>query len=278
MRSTGYYDNLVFPALRHSDFMRAFANACVAGYQTASSPKVIGALIADGAKKYKSDRQFGVVFLNKVATNLRERYGDVPTLGSEASRTTPPSAKPIAPTSCMRTYMSEEQRIEAEAVDYHVALDAIAKNSLTYMIDNGILTDERHHGDEQKQYAELILYLTTCNARNVTRTKIHPGTWNTFKRSIEVRMLGIRDDGHQRSGVIHTPDGGSAYAQFISTYWQRMDALEDVLNSRGKAGLIKHLLHDMGADTGKAERFIAYFNRQSDDAASSLLPRIAAFD
>ena len=199
-------------------------------------------------------------------------------MGSEASSTTPPSAKPSSTTSSLRTHKSEEQRIEEEAAAYHAALDAVAKDSLTFMINNGLLTSERHPEDEQKLYAELLLYITTCNARNVTRTDIHPGTWNTFKRSVEVRMLGIRDDGHQRSGVIRTPDGGTAYAQFTSTYWQRMDALEEILNRRGAAGLIQHLLDEMGTDSGKPERFITYFNKLSDDAASSLVPRIAAFD
>ena len=278
MRSTGYYDSLLLPAQRQADFMRASANVYVAGYQTDSSPEVVGALIADGANKYKSNRQFGVVFLNKVATNMRKRYGEAPPMGSEASSTTPPSAKPSSTTSSLRTHKSEEQRIEEEAAAYHAALDAVAKDSLTFMINNGLLTSERHPEDEQKLYAELLLYITTCNARNVTRTDIHPGTWNTFKRSVEVRMLGIRDDGHQRSGVIRTPDGGTAYAQFTSTYWQRMDALEEILNRRGAAGLIQHLLDEMGADSGKPERFITYFNKLSDDAASSLVPRIAAFD
>jgi len=278
IRSTGYYDSLVLPAQRQADFIRASANVYVAGYQTDSSPKVVGALIADGANKYRLDRQLGVVFLNKAAASMRKRYGEAPSMDNKASSITPPSAKPNSPASSLRTYKSEAQHIENEAAAYHAALDSVAKNSLTFIINNGFLASERHTADDQKLYAELLLYLTTCNARNVARIEIHPGTWNTFKRSVEIRMLGIRDDGHQRSGVIRTPDGGRAYAQFTSTYWQRMDALEEILHRRGAPGLIQHLLGEMGADSGKHEQFITFFNKLSDDASSSLVPRIAAFD
>jgi len=278
MRSTAYYDSLVMPAQRQADFMRASANVYIAGYQTDSSHKVVGALIADAANKYKSDRQFGVVFLNKVAANMRKRRSEATPIGSGASSNAPPPlAMPNSLTSHLHTYKSENHRIEEEAAAYHAALDAAAKDSLVFMISNGCLTSESHSEDEQKLYAELLLYLSTCNARNVTRTNIHPGTWNTFKRSVEVRMLGIRDDGHQRSGVIRTPDGGTAYTQLTSTYWERMDALEEVLNRSGVAGLIRHLLGEMGAASAMPEQFITYFNKLSDNAASSIVPRIAAF-
>ena len=91
-------------------------------------------------------------------------------------------------------------------------------------------------------------------------------------------MLGVRDDGHQRNGVIRTADGGRAYAQFTSTYWQKMDALETVLSRHGATGLIQRLLDEMDADSGKSGKFTAFFNKLSNDVASSLVPRIAAFD
>ena len=259
MRSSGYYDSLVSPAQRHSDFLRAAANVYVAGYQTSSSPKVVGALITDGANKYKSDPSVGVTFLNKVATNMRKRHDEHLSIGNELSRTAPPAEMADSPTSLMRTYMSEDQRIEEEAADYHAALDLGAKNSLRFIIDNGFFASEQHTKGEQKLYAELLLYLATFNARNLTRTEIHTGTWNTFKRSVEVRMLGVCDDGHHPSGIFNTQDGEQVFAHLPSTYWQRMDALERVLNRHGTTGLIQHLLNDMGGGTGNEEQFIAYF-------------------
>jgi hypothetical protein len=273
IRSVGHYDSLVLPAQEQADFMKASANVYVAGYQTESSPQVVGALIADGANKYKANRQFGILFLDKVATNMRKRLIEAPRTGSGNA-----AAEQAGTTRTKRTYRSEEQRIDDEAAAYHATLDVAANDALTFLVNDGLLPSDRHPEDVQKLYAELLLYLATCNARNETRTDIHSGTWNTFKRGVEVRMLGVRDDGHQRSGLIRTSDGGRAYAQFTSTYWQKMDALEAVLNERGTAGLIQHLLDEMGADSGKSRQFIAFFNMLSNDAASSLIPRITAFD
>ena len=132
--------------------------------------------------------------------------------------------------------------------------------------------------DVQQLYAELLLYLATYIARVDTHADIHPGTWNTFKRGVEVRMLGIRDDGHQRSGVIRTADGGQAYAQFTSTYWQKMDELENVFSKDGTAGLIQDLLDEMDADSDKSGKFIEFFNELSDRTATNLLPTILAFE
>lgn len=278
MRSTGYYDSLVLPAQKQADFMKASANVYVAGYQTESSPQVVGALIADGANKYKANRQFGILFLDKVATNMRNQHIQTPHTGSVRGTAAADSAKQIGTTRPKRTYMSEEQRIEDEAAAYHSALDAAANNALTFLVTGGLLPADRHSEDVQKLYAELLLYLATCSARNETQTDIHPGTWNTFKRGVEVRMLGVRDDGRQRSGVIRTSDGGKAYAQFSSSYWQKMDALETILSRHGVTGLIQHLLDEMGADSGKSEQFTTFFHKLSKDAASSLVPRIAAFD
>jgi hypothetical protein len=278
LRSTGHYDSLVLPTQKQADFMRASANVYIAGYQTESSPKVVGALIADGANKYKASRQFGILFLDKVATNMRKQHLQTPRTGSGSGKAAAGSAKQIGTTRPERTYKSEEQRIEDEAAAYHAALDEAANNALNFLAATGFLPVDRHPEDVQKLYAELLLYLATCNARNETRTDIHPGTWNTFKRGVEVRMLGVRDDGHQRNGVIRTADGGRAYAQFTSTYWHKMDALEAVLSKRGATGLIQHLLDEMGVDSGKSGKFTAFFNTLSNDVASSLVPRIAAFD
>jgi hypothetical protein len=236
IRSAGHYDSLVLPAQKQVDFMKASANVYVAGYQTESSPLVVGALIDDGANKYKVNHQFGILFLDKVATNMRKRHIEAPRTGNGSGNPAADPAKQTGTTQPKRTYKSEEQRIEDEADAYHAALDAAANDALKFLVNSGLLPSDRYPEDVQKLYSELLLYLATCNARNETRTDIHPGTWNTFKRGVEVRMLDVRDDGHQRTGVVRTPDGGRAYAQFTSTYWQKMDALEAVLNSRGAAG------------------------------------------
>jgi hypothetical protein len=270
MRSTGYYDSLVVPALKHEGFMKALTNVYLAGYSTSSSAKVVGALIADGANKYKSNPEFGLVFLDKIATNMRKRHDD-------ALRATTVTERVKSATATIPTERKPEaQEIEDEAAAYHAAIDRIAVKASTYLFNTGP-PDFPELSDEPKRlYAELLLYLATSKARTDTRSNIHPSIWNTFKRGVEIRMLDIRDDGHQSSSVIRTPDGRTTYAHFTSTYWQRMDDLEDILNKRGAPNLIQHLLSEMEADPDRLEQFLEFFNDLSNQSASDLIPKIAA--
>lgn len=277
IRSVGHYNSLVLPAQENEIFKMASANVYLSGYQTNSSPKVVGALIADGAHKYKSNPQFGILFLGKVAKNMRKRHDEAlsaETEGGKAVERTKNERTEDFPANA-KSMPFEQQPPQDEASTYHVTLDTISGHALTFLSTNGLLERADNSQELEKLYSELLLYLSTCKARKDTGVNIHPMNWNTFKRGVEVRMLKIRDDGHQRSGIISTPDGGKAYAQFTSTYWQKMDELEAVLNRLAVAGLIQLLLHEMGSGPAKSRQFIEFFNRLSDEAASALVPKIA---
>lgn len=279
IRAVGRYDSLVAPALDHEAFMKAAANVYLSGYRSNASIKVVGALIADGANKYKSDRALGILFLDKVAANMRKQQDDG--LRSTAANRSTKSAADLATVLADNDRpnldrRSEPRTIADKAAAYHEALDYVAGNALAFITDTGLLDRPGQSDELGRLYAELLLYLAACKARNDACKDIHPGTWNTFKRSVEVRMLGIRDDGHQRSGVVRTADGGEAFAQFTSSYWQQMNNLEALMDQRGTGGLIQHFLSEIGAESSKLEHFLEFFNELSNQAASAVVPKIAA--
>lgn len=279
IRAVGYYDTLVAPALNHEAFMKAVANVYLSGYRSNASIKVVGALIADGANKYKSDRALGILFLDKVATNMRKQQDDAlrATVANRSTKSTADAATVLAANDRPNLDRKSEPRtIADEAAAYHAALDSVAGNALAFIVNTGLLDRPDQSDELRRLYAELLLYLSACKARNDVRKDIHPGTWNTFRRSVEVRMLSIREDGHQRSGVVRTAGGGKAFAQFTSTYWQRMDDLEALMIQRGAVGLIQHFLSEIGAESSRSEHFLEFFNELSDQAASAVVPKIAA--
>lgn len=259
--------------------MKAVANVYLSGYRSNASIKVVGALIADGANKYKSDRALGILFLDKVATNMRKQQDDAlrATAANRSTKLTADAATVLAANDRPSLDRKSGPRtIADEAAAYHAALDSVAGNALAFIVSTGLLDRPDQSDEVRRLYAELLLYLAACKARNDARKDIHPGTWNTFRRSIEVRMLGIRDDGHQRSGVVRTAGGGKAFAQFTSSYWQRMDDLEALMGQRGAGGFIQHFLNEIGAEFSRSEHFLEFFNELSDQAASAVVPKIAA--
>lgn len=269
IQEVDHFDDMVFPAQKDKAFMAASANVYLAGYQTNSSPKVVGALIADGAHKYKTNPQLGIFFLNKVAKDIRTRHDEA--LSAVAGEDKGADRKDNGHT----VYQSAQQTPKVISSGYHDFLDEIADSAMSFLATIALHDRADSAHQTARLYAELLLYLSASKARKDTRVEIHPMIWNTFKRGIEVRMLGIRDENRPRSAVISTPDGGQAFAHFTSTYWDKMDELETVLNERGVTSLTVHLLNEMGSDASKAREFNEFFFKLCDESSAVLVPKIA---
>lgn len=123
-------------------------------------------------------------------------------------------------------------------------------------------------------YAEMLVFVTACKAKNDLAINVHRGNWNTFQSSIENRMLCIRDDGHERSGIITGPDGGESFASFASTYSVKMDKLEAVLEERGVSELVRQLTRELRGDPNREAEFVEFICELSSEVASTLLPKI----
>ncbi len=76
IREMGYYDDLVLPARIVPEFRAASARVYLAGFETKAPTKVVGALIADGASKYKLNPELGLLFLDDVANNLYTKHAE----------------------------------------------------------------------------------------------------------------------------------------------------------------------------------------------------------
>jgi hypothetical protein len=74
IREMGYYEELVLPARAVPEFRTALARVYLVGFEADTPAKVVGDLVADGASKYSSNPEMGLLFLDDVAKNLYKKH------------------------------------------------------------------------------------------------------------------------------------------------------------------------------------------------------------
>lgn len=266
IHSVGHFNSLVAPALKNNSFSKAVSNVYMTGYICNSSPKVIGMLIADGANKFKSNAQFGILFLDNVAKNMRSKY-DTSLQNGKGSTGAQPHSEP--------TIKNESSNVPNQ---YHDHLDKISNSAFELLKSFNSVDSSKSSEIKLMLEAELVLYLVTFKAWIDSKIHIYPGTWNTFKRSIEVRMLSLKDDGHTASGVVRDSKGNQSFAHFVSSYWQQMDELECTLRDNDLSEFADNLLSKFDIDSSNAERFAHFFEATSKVAAGTVLKEVIAME
>lgn len=260
--SVGHFESLVRPALLNKVFSKALLNVYMTGFWCNSSPKVVGALIADGANKFKTNSELGILFLDNVAKNMRKQHDLSLLNGDKKSK------------NGLRSIIGVSDQKADDSNSYHDNLDNISKSAYTFL--NSLVEDGE--GVAIKLDSELLLYLATFKAWLDSKVHIYPGTWNTFKRSIEMRMLSLKDDGRKKDGVIEDALGNKTFAHFVSSYWLRMDRLEALLRANSITEFADELLNEFGVKSGNNELFIKFFEATSKAAADTVLKDVIALE
>lgn len=73
LRSAGHYESVICAQGIDEKFCTESLKVYKAGFQTNQSEKVVGALVADAANQYRSNRQYSIAFLKKVRSNFGQQ-------------------------------------------------------------------------------------------------------------------------------------------------------------------------------------------------------------
>ena len=243
------------------EFGEASARLCAVGERTQESPIVMAAFIAESMEYHKKSRDVALSYLARLESGFKAKLAH-PDWAAELE--------------AEQRKKNELELTDNEPNDLHDTLDEIVGQAFEFVTSNCHANDKGKSYADFRLQAELVAYVASFNARRNAKMDIHPSEWNTFKAGVENRMLTLRDDGHQRSGLVNTPDGGQAFASFVSTYWKRMDDLEALLESPGMSALAQRLVQEEGFGPCSAREMAHFIQELSEDARRSLLPKIVS--
>lgn len=163
--------------------------------------------------------------------------------------------RPKAPVTAAPS-LTPARRSEAdieEASDYHTDLDKMAEDCAGFIADNALQADDDW---PTELHAEAIVYLACFNAKLGHRHQFSAAGWNTFKASVENRMMEFKsieppkNDAPTKSLVSYT----SGYHSYLS---QREKLARPA--HEGSHELADQLLRDIGGPEGANEQWRTYF-------------------
>lgn len=259
LAARGLRDEFVLLQGWDREFGEASARLCAVGEKTQESPIVIAAFLAEAMDYHKKNRDVALSYLARLQSGLKAKLAH------------PDWAAELEAEQKRKNELSDE-----EANELHDTLDEIVGQAFEFV------TSHCHDNDKEKSYtdfrlqAEVVAYLAVFEAQINAKLDIQPSEWNTFKAGVENRMLALRDDGHQRSGIVNTPDGGKAFASFASTYSARLDGLATILESQGMQALTLKLVQDENFGPCSEAQLTEFIKKLSEDARKSLLPKIVS--
>lgn len=181
-----------------------FAQAALELEQAASdgdaSPKVIGALIIDSIRKYAGSRDYGIAFLEALSKKYQqELFAESDDLEHGAFESQYPKGS------------------------YHLILDQEAGAIRQFFVDAGYLEEDAE--PDISIVTELLLYIVVYFSWKQSGLDIHQMSWNSFKTSIENRILSVLDDVPSLTSYTETPSS-KTFTQHTSRYWGEMDRME----------------------------------------------------
>jgi len=257
--STGYYENLVLPAQDNDEFMEASINVYMAGYQTGSSPKIVGALITDGANKYKHDPEFGIVFLDKVASGMRKRHSE--SWGNS---------------SCSESENNDNEDdsedlddIERNAEKYHKQIDEQIELSYRFLRDNFRKMDGENTSEPYslKTLAVFAVHIASLVATNRDFPEIHRGTFNGLTRALSFRTPNTMPN-------VKPPN--DMFVSYCSMEESLMHEQTEIFQKQGLEPLIQGLLQHLGGCNEILFKLLYdHIDRTSHQASKTYLPYLA---
>ena len=258
--STGHYENPVIPAQDDDEFMEASVNVYMAGYQTGSSPKVVGALITDGANKYKLNPEFGIIFLNKVASGMRKRHSE--SWGKDA----PSGHENKVDAADSRGLNDIERKVE----NYHDQIDEQIELSSRFLRDS---LGERESEDITEPYslktlAVFTVHIASLVAINREFPEIHRFTINGFTRTLSFRTPNTIPN-------TKTPDG--VFVSYCSMEESFMHTQTETFKNQGAEPVVRNLLRHLGSGKNIDYNFLwDHVNRTSQQASKTYIPHLVA--
>lgn len=257
--STGHYERLVLPAQDDDEFMEASINVYMAGYQTGSSPKVVGALIADGANKYKLNHEFGIVFLDKVASGMRKRHseswGNGACSGNEKSNAGDDS--------------EDSDDIARNAKIYHNQIDEQIELSYTFLRDN-FGEEDRESTDEpysRRTLAVFTVHIASLVAIEREFPEIYRMTINGLTRTLSFRTPNTMPN-------VKPPDG--TFVSYCSMEESFMHEQTEAFQQQGLEPLVRNLLRHLGSrEDIDFNLLCGHVERTSHQASKTYLSHLA---
>lgn len=223
--STGHYEGLVIPAQDDDEFMEASVSVYMAGYQTGSSPKVVGALITDGANKFKQNPEFGITFLDKVASGMRKRHSE--TWGKNASNSPESKVDAAKPKSL--------DDIELKADNYHDQIDEQIELSYRFLRDN--LGEIESDPYSLKTLAVFTVHVASLVAINREYPETHRSIINGLTRTLSFRIPNTMPN-------TKAPDG--MFVSYCSMEESYMHTQTETFQNQGAEPVLRNLLQHLG--------------------------------
>lgn len=253
MKLHGYYEPFLELQVTDKEFFIASMKVLEAAYLSGQSEKVIGALIMDSVKNYEQNRELAIVFLQK----LKERYH-----GGHKDE-----ADTVA--------LNEDNN------SYHLAFDKASDEAFEFVQDNKIYVwslDNRLGVS-----CDFLVYAACCLAMEKSGIKISTIGWNTFKRSIEFKILGPDWEPSSLNKTIVTPEG-TTFVHNSSHVFDELTRLQDfVLDCRSKTGaldlqpLVTYILAMFRLDGNREHEYLLqnYLIKVADFASREIVPKVA---
>ena len=119
--------------------------------------------------------------------------------------------------------------------DYHEALDDVV-GRLTYILSM-ICTHEEITSVRIK--CELLGYAVTYQAKLLIGAAIPEISWNTFKHSVENRVLSLLDEMPQLNASRTLPDGSVEFIQYTSVFATHLDEIEGIVDQNKNIGKVE---------------------------------------
>lgn len=244
INSHGFYEPLLELQGTDREYCIASMNMHKAGYLSGQSEKVVGALTLDSIKKYEQNRQLSILFLQ----NLEEQF------------------------------LNEE---EEDIDDYHPALDKAASETETFLKRNNMYVPLRGNGASLNITSELLVYIASYLAMLNSGENIAAMSWNSFKRSVENRILSTLENPPSLSDSIVTPES-TTFVHYTSEYFTEMTRMEDLaLNNKGESGelelepLVSYFLRTLGSNNPEHQSQLQdYLTKVSAFASREIVPKV----
>ena len=218
-----------------------------AGRNADASEKVIAAFVVDALHNYDKSPQFAL----KVIEDFTNQYLNEPSDGKE--------------------YSGAE--IENEDSDYHSDLDELNEEIINWLETYDLIN--RSNGDNWpiNVWSEILAYVGSYLARSSHEQKIYDVEWNSFKASIENRILSSLENPPNLNGVKETQHG-AAFVHYVSEYHSEMSKLEKLIGNK--------ILPDGSADLRPVSEYLSLkmLGKQEIDKSADfeeLLSDIEAF-
>jgi hypothetical protein len=242
--SHGFYESLLELQGTDKEYCIASMKMHKAAYLSGQPEVVVGALTMDSVKIYEESRLRSILFLQ----SLEKKYLNY-----------------------------EEDDVDS----YHPALDKAVSQAATFINARNMYVPLRGIGIQVNTASELLVYIASYLAMLDSGHNISAPGWNSFKASIEYRILDMLEVQPSLSDSFVTPEG-TTFVHYTSEYFTEMTLMEDlVANCKTDSGewqlqpLTSRILGNLGSDNPDHRyQLQVYLTDLSKFASKEIIPKV----